>query len=203
VAVVTVSRQYGAGGLRVAPRLAEILGLRFVDREIVEEAARRIGVDPEVARGLDERAPALIEEVGLALAAGTPELGATPRPDERSLAEAVEVVIRSLADAGGFVILGRGGQAILADRPDACHVALVGTLEDRAARIAASQGIDPRDARQRCERMDAERAGWVQRFHGVDVDDPLRYHAVLNTSRLGIDRAVDVAAEVVRRTLGT
>ena len=59
MAVVTISRQYGAGGLRVAPLVAAALGFRLADRELVEEAARRLGVDPEVAQGWDERAPAV------------------------------------------------------------------------------------------------------------------------------------------------
>jgi cytidylate kinase len=200
--IVTMSRQYGAGGLTVAPRLAQALGFRLVDREIVEEAARRLGVDPEVAHSRDERAPALVEEVGLALAAGTPELGLAPTLDDRSLADGTAAVIRSLADAGGYVVLGRGGQAVLTDRADACHLALLADPGDRAARIAASQGIDRRAARERCDRMDSERAGYVRRFYGVDIADPLLYDAVLNTSRLGIDGTVDAAAAIARRKIG-
>ena len=59
----------------MGPALAEALGFKFVDREIVEEAARRLGVEPEVAQSRDERAPALVEEIGLALAAASPEVG--------------------------------------------------------------------------------------------------------------------------------
>jgi cytidylate kinase len=197
--VVTISRQYGAGGIRVGSGIAEALGYRLVGREVVEEAARRLGVHPDVARSRDERAPALVEEVGLALAAGTPESGLAPTMDDRSLADATGEVIRSLSDAGGYVILGRGGQAVLAGRPDACHIALVATMEDRFARIMASQGIDERAARERCQRMDAERAGYVRRFYGVDISDPLRYDCVLNTSRLGLDGAVQVALTAVRQ----
>src|SRR5439155_11189670 len=125
------------------------------------------------AAGRDERAPALIEEVGLALAAGSLEFGLVPEgPDDRSLAEAVRAVIASLAEAGGYVILGRGGQAVLHDRPDACHLSLVGDLEDRVARVAGWRGIPEREARERAERTDAERAAYVRRFHGADISVP-------------------------------
>src|SRR6266542_985341 len=119
--VVTLSRQYGAGGLRIGPALAEALGFNFVDREIVEEAARRLGVEPKVAEERDERTPAIVEEIGLALAVASPEFGipAVPRLDDRILAEATKRVILFLGSAGGYVILGRGSQAALAGRTDA------------------------------------------------------------------------------------
>jgi cytidylate kinase len=208
VSVVTVSRQFGAGGLSVAPTLAEALGFRFVDREPVEEAARRLGMDPEVARTRDERAPAIVEEIGMALAAGTPPLVGVPLPpagatlSDRALADATRMVILSLAEAGGYVILGRGAQAALGDRPDACHLALVGALADRARRVAASRNVPEREARALCERTDAERAAYVRRFYGADIRDPGLYDCVLNTSRLGLKGAIAAALEVVRGRLG-
>jgi cytidylate kinase len=209
VAVVTVSRQYGAGGLRVGRALAEALGYVLVDREIAIEAARRIGADPDDVERLDERVPALVEQLGMTLAAASPPFGLMPLPqmqayrlEDRALAEATRRVIESLADAGGYVLVGRGGQAVLAPRGDASHMALVGDLEDRARRIAGWHGIDPRTARGRCEDVDAERAAYVRRFYGVDIRDPLLYDCVLNTTRLGVEGAAHVAIGVARRKLG-
>jgi cytidylate kinase len=204
MAVVTVSRQYGAGGRRVASALAEKLGFVFVDRELAEEAARRLGLDPEVVQARDERAPAIVEEIGMALAAATPGFGLAPVPDldDRSLAEATRRVIVSLAQAGDYVILGRGAQAALADRADACHISLVGDVRDRARRIAEWQGVDEKEAMIRCERVDADRAGYVRRFYGRDIRDPLLYDCVLNTSRLPMDVVVDTAVGIARRKLG-
>jgi cytidylate kinase len=204
VGVVTLSRQYGAGGLRVGPTLAEALGFRFVDREIVEEAARRLGVQPEVAEERDERAPAIVEEIGLALAAASPELGiaAVPELDDRALAEATRRVLLSLADAGGYVILGRASQAALARRSDACHIALVGDQPDRVRRIMEWQNVSEREARSRCERVDAERAGYVKHFYGKDIRDPLLYDCVLNTSRLGLEATTELAVAAARSKLG-
>jgi cytidylate kinase len=199
---VTISRSYGAGGIRVAGSLAEQLGWRKVDREIVEEAARRLGVEPELADALDEKVPALVEEAGLALAAAELPLGLSSAPlEDRALADAVATVIRSLADAGGYVILGRGGQAVLRDRTDAVHIQLIGDLDDRAARIAEWHGLDRREAREMCRRVDEAREAYVRRFHGTDIADPLLYDAIVNTSRLGIEGATAVAMAIVRARL--
>jgi len=209
MAVVTVSRQYGAGGFRIARALADALRFRLVDREIVEDAAKRIGWDPEAAKARDERAPALVEEIGMALAGAGPSLGGgppvfvpPPSVDDRSLARATGAVIASLADAGNYVILGRGGQAVLKNHPAACHIALVGEIPDRARRIMEWQHVDEREAIARCERVDADRAGYVRRFYGLDIRDPAFYDCVLNTSRLTLDDAVAVAMVAAREKLG-
>src|SRR4029079_3001416 len=88
VGIVTVSRWYGAGGMTVATALADALGYRFADREIVEQAAARGGLDGDLADHLDEHVPALVEKVGLALAAASPEFGlvAPAAADDRLLA---------------------------------------------------------------------------------------------------------------------
>jgi cytidylate kinase len=204
VGVVTFSRQYGAGGRRVAAAVAQAIDYTLVDPEVVEQAAAQAGLDREVAENLDERVPALIEKVGLALAAASPEFGliAPPADDDRILAEGIRNVMRSLSVAGGYVILGRGGQAALHDRPDACHVQLVGDLEDRARSIVEWQGISIERARERCRQVDADRAAYVKRFYGIDITEPLLYDAVLNTSRLGIEGASVAATAVARRRLG-
>jgi cytidylate kinase len=207
MAVVTVSRQYGAGGLRVGRMIAEALGFTFVDREIALEAARRVGVDPEVVEGRDERVPALVEQLGMTLAAASPPFGVVPPPieayslDDRALAEATRRVIASLAEAGGYVILGRGGQAILAKRPDAFHIALVGDVRDRARRVMNWQQLDERAAKARCEEIDGERSAYVRRFYGVSIADPLLYDCVLNTTRLGLEGAANIAIAAVREKL--
>jgi len=203
VGIVTVSRQYGAGGLSVASTIAAALGYRFADREIVEQAAARVGIDRDLAEHLDERVPALVEKVGLALAAASPEFGlvAPPASDDRLLAAEVRHVLESMAAAGGFVVLGRGGQAALRDLPDACHLQLVADARDRAARVERSQGLTEGGAREACRRVDAERAGYVRRFYGVDITDPLLYDAVLNTSRLGVEGAAEAGVAVIRRRL--
>lgn len=198
--VVTVSRTYGAGGKHIAAALAEALGYRVVDRDLVEAAATRAGLDPEAARQLDERAPAFVEKIGLALAGATPEfgLGAPVAMEDQTLADSIRSVMESLAQAGGYVILGRGGQAALHDFPGVCHLQVVGELEKRSARIAESEGISLQEAIKRCRKVDAERADYVRRFYGADTMDPLLYCAVLNTARLGLERASEVAAAVVR-----
>jgi cytidylate kinase len=188
--------------------VAEALGFRLADAELIDESARRLGVDPELARAWDERAPAVIEELGIALAAGTPFVGGGPAPQfdpqvpsDQALADATRKVIESLADAGRYVVLGRGAQAVLHGHRDAVHLWLVGDLADRVRRIMDWQGLSEKDAREACERVDSERAGYLRRYYGKDLREPHLYDAILNTSRLGVEGATAAAVDIARRRL--
>ncbi len=79
--LITISRQYGAGGSEVAQRVAAALGWRLVDNEMVEQVAARAGLKPEDVAELEERVPTFVERLARTLAAATPELFPPRRAD--------------------------------------------------------------------------------------------------------------------------
>jgi cytidylate kinase len=91
---------------------------------------------------------------------------------------------------------------VLAGRADVCHVSLVGSVADRARRVAQLQHVDEREAAARCHQADGERAAYLRHFYGKDIRDPLLYDVVVNTSEMSLQDAADVAVLVARRTLG-
>src|SRR5512146_879462 len=120
MAVITISRQYGSLGNIVANALGQRLGYRVVMRELINQAASAAGA-PEVAL-------AVIDELGL--------LGLSPsEEDYQAYIHAVKYVMQGLADEGNVIIVGRGGQVVLAGRPDVLHVRTVAPVEVRAARL--------------------------------------------------------------------
>lgn len=143
----------------------------------------------------------------MALAAGNVPYGtAIPAElaesvDDRTLADATRAIVESLADAGGYVVLGRGAQAALAGRRDVCHLSLVADQADRVRQVMTWNHVENREAARRCSETDAERAAYVRRFYGRDIRDPLLYDAVLNTSLLGLDGATEIAITIARRKL--
>src|SRR5205823_11990725 len=102
-----------------------------IDNEFVDEVARRAGLPPDASARRAERAPGLLEPRARALAAGAPELfiatAAVPcvEPDEAAIVQLTERVIAEAAAHGRSVLVGRGAQAVLAQRPDALHVYVV------------------------------------------------------------------------------
>jgi len=74
MAVITITRQYGAGGSLVAQLVAERLGWTVIDNEFISEVARRAGLPAEEVAAREERAPSMIERLAAALAVSAPEM---------------------------------------------------------------------------------------------------------------------------------
>jgi cytidylate kinase len=206
MAVITVTRQYGAGGSAVARRVAETLGWTLMDNEFVEEVARRAGLPAEAVAAREERAPSLMERLVRALATASPEVfvpGAASgeEPDEETLAGVAERVIAEAAAHGRAVMVGRGAQAVLvrAAAPDALHVYVVAPREVRVREVMARLALAETEAARQLDETEAARDRYVERHYGLPRQDPARYHLVLNTGWLGHDGAADLVVSAARR----
>ncbi len=215
--VMTLSRQLGSLGDAVAVQVAQRLGLRLVDQEVINRAALESGV-PRVAleelgyegqRNLAQqilkalRAMPLIptaslserDDVRLAFPFGG-LLSPTAPPISASIEQYVHMVglvIRNLVRDGDVLIVGRGGQILLAKEPGALHLQIVASQAIRIERVMARYRINYREASQRVRASDRARADYVRRYHNADWLDPCLYHLVVNTSQI----PVPVAAEMV------
>jgi len=177
MAVITLSREMGSRGDDIARLIAERLGLRLVNRELINRAAKDAGA-PEVAL-------AEIDELGL--------LGVKPSAATlRLYREKVAAVIHELAAEGDVLLVGRGGQVILADRPDALHVRIVAPRPMRIARIQAICRVPDEVASARIDASDAARTGFLKRHFGVRGDEAHLYDLVINTAHLDVAAAVDL-----------
>jgi len=200
--IITISRQFGAGGSLVARRVAEALGWRVVDNELIAEVARRAGLAPEEVAQKEERAPGFVERLTRALARSVPELfsGAgekVPEPEEAAIVKVTERVVAELAAAGRVVMVGRAGAAVLSARGqhDALHVKLVAPRELRIDAVMRRQGLAREAATALLQETDANRARYVKQNYQRDWDDATNYDMVLNTGSLGSDGAARVIVE--------
>ena len=184
MAAVTVSRQLGSLGTQIAREVAQRLGYRMVWREVINEAARRAGA-PEAAL-------AMIDDLGLLDVDLHPEAS-------RAYEEAVREVMDDLASEGDVVIVGRAGQVILADRPNALHVRVIAPLALRVEQIASAQNIPAAAARAQIEQSDRTRRDHLRGYHGVDWNDPRLYDLVLNTAGLTVEGCVDLVCHALAR----
>ena len=183
MSAITVSRQMGSRGDELALGVAERLGWRRVCRDLINQAAQAAGV-PQVAL-------AEIDELGfLGLRTSAKEWGAYQSQVER--------ILRELADEGDVVIVGRGGQVVLRERPDVLHVRVVAPLEMRVDRLRRERNVSEESARACLEASARARARYLRRSHGVRVDDPALYHLTINTGLLDLSQAVDLVVRLPR-----
>jgi cytidylate kinase len=203
--LITISRQYGAGGSEVARRVAAALGWRVVDNELVEEVAARAGLPAQDVAEWEERAPSFAERLARTLAASTPELfpgslpgGTLPKLQEADLVRITESVVAEAAAKGKLVLVGRAAPAVLAQERDSLHVKLIAPRPYRIQAAAQRLGVDLQKAAGVVDESDSTRARYHRQYYHRDWNDPVHYHMVLNSEALGLDGATDLIVHRAR-----
>ena len=203
--IITVSRMFGSGGSDVAARVAKELGWTLLDNAVVDQVAQRLGVSAAEISSLEERVPSLVERVAAALTMSAPEI--SPTVDESTLmvtaeTRIVDVTRRVMEEAvaeGNAVLVGRGAQALLADRPDALHVFCYARKAFLVEYAIKHRGIAPATAEHDVEQRNKQREQYVKRHWGRDWRAFDNYHLCLDTGRIGIPGAADLVVAAARK----
>lgn len=192
--VVTVAAKYGAGGSVVGPRVAERLGVEFLDRAIPASVARRMGLPESAVASYDEQPRSGMGRLVGSLSWVRDLTGDVPAEsldldEDRVRAEIEEFLAR--ASVSGGVVLGRGGAVVLGSIPGALHVLLLGPREARVEQAMKIEGVDRETAERRMEANDRARRQYVRERYGVDGDDPYLYHLVIDSCAFDLDACVN------------
>ncbi len=204
--LITLSREYGAGGAAIAQGVGAALAWPVIDNQIVEEVARRAGLTPEEVMEREERGPTLLDRLVRAFAAAMPELLTpdvvdAPEREETRLVRLTEQVVAEVA-RDHAILVGRAAVVVIpAERP-ALHLRVVASPEYRARRIAERRQLDLADAEGIIATMDESRATYHRIHYQRDWADPRNYHAVLNAEWLGEAGVVAAIVSLVRHRLG-
>jgi cytidylate kinase len=195
--VITISAAYGAGGSFVGPRLAQRLGVRFVERAIPVAVSARLDVPVDQALAREHVSARFIDRVMAHFVTGVQMYaGATPPPEAlpqegEDFREATEQVLREFADQGA-VILGRAAAVVLRDVRRALHVRLSGPPEARARQAMRLGGIDRKTAEEQLRSADLSREAYVRHWYQVDATDPSLYHLVLDSTAIDLEVCTEI-----------
>jgi cytidylate kinase len=182
MAVITLSREMGSRGDDIARGVAARLGLRLVGRELINRAAKEAGA-PEVAL-------AEIDELGL--------LGVKPSAAAlRLYREKIAAVIHELAAEGNVLLVGRGGQVVLAARPHVLHVRIIAPRALRLALVQERCRVSAAVAAARIDASDVARSGFLKRHFSVRGDEPHLYDLVISMAQIDVPAAVDLVCLAV------
>jgi cytidylate kinase len=203
--VVTISRQFGAGGSSVAAIVAAELHAEVVDKKLIEEVARRLEISPSDVAAEDERPRPMLERLARSFAALEPAMGtgwSPPYPDplfdpRKAIIQLTEQIIGEVADGGNVVIVGRGAGFCLRDRPNVFRVFLRAPEAVRVGVLMERLGLGEAEARRKMLETDANRAAYIHQLYKKDWCDPDEYDLIVNTGRLGYQ----ATAEVILRGL--
>jgi len=200
---VTISSGYGAGGKVVAPRVAELLGVRLIDRAVSSEVAQQLHVTvAEAEAGSANRS--LVERFFGALVpltgAGGPPVDPGLADDAGQFREQTEAILHAAATEG-CVILGRAGAAAFREVSDVLRVRLFGRREARIKQAALIQQISEDEAERRQPETDGAREHYMRRLYHIEQDDPSLYHLQLDSTVLPLETCAQVIVTAYRGLL--
>ena len=201
--VITIAREFGAGGETVGHMLAQRLNLEYLDGKIVDEVARRLKVPTDVVESYDEKTGGVLDRLLRQLAtvdfstpqdvaAWTPPHGELAWDPRTSVLAMTQEIIRRQAATGDGIIVGRGAAYVLLDQADVMRVFLRAPFEFRVKAIMDSRKLDEAGARKFLKERDANSAAYIRQVYGHDWQHPSHYDLVIDTARLGHMRAVEI-----------
>lgn len=206
--VVCISRTTAAGGENVGQAVAQRLGFRYVDEQIIKRAAQQAQVEPALVAKTEHRQPLLqrlLEKipqgVGLAgivtLGTGVPVDAFVPSPaassaDAADLRVMIQATIHEVAGAGQAVIVAHAASMALASTEAVLRVLVTASTETRVCRVGELERIIRAEAERRIATSDRERQEYFQRFYKLQEELPTHYDLVINTDALTTAQAVAV-----------
>ena len=183
--LLTVNREFGSGGGRIAQTIAQNLGWKLLDRDIIDAIAYAAHVDPNTVRRYDEHVESWLRRINqqamrsAALAAGL-ELRDNAVFDAQEMVKVSQKIIEQAYAEGNCVIVGRGSQCVLQHKLDVYHVFVYAPHKERILRLRARLAPGT-DVEQRIRTDDAERAKYLQEYFGKHWTNPHLYDLMISS----------------------
>ena len=201
--VITISREVGSGGRTIGRKLAERLGVRFSDKELVYALQAKLNLTAERIEEMKGKKKRWLDDF-IQLVAPVPMSGMIVDGDSdyiteynlskdvNDVFEAEKEILNGIADEGSCVIAGRSGFFVLKNRPNKVDILITASREKRIARIMRKQNLSREQAEDVINSVDKARDNYVKRYTGQSRYDARNYHIVLNMDYLTEDKAVDL-----------
>jgi cytidylate kinase len=200
IKIVTVEREYGSGGGEIARLLATQLGWKLWDQLLTEEIARLANCPKAVVEVREERNDPLYYRLFKSFLRGSYEGSLNAHKlnlvDSETILKITERVVQHAAKTGDCVIVGRGSQHFLRNRPDTLRVFLYAPREDKVRRLL-DRGKSEKEAQQLVDTVDRERVDFIQKYFGVEWPDRPLYHAMINTA-IGDEAVVHMILDLMK-----
>ena len=203
MAVITISRQFGAGGKTFGRRIADTLGYYYADEDIIERAVVEIYISSDGRKTIESEPVDRFKKFISKLNPFGTSLMELPLDDKEryidgfKYVELLNLIIPKIAKDGNAVIVGRGGQYILQNLENTYHLLLIANKEDRTKFIEEHYRASSARAAQMIKRMDKRRANLFSYFRRKDYDDPTLYDLVINMGLLSMDKAQELVVKLI------
>ena len=205
MAVITIARQFGAGGKMLGTLVAEKLGFTLIDEEIIEMIAVKANVSADTVDAIAQETgnegylTRIMTKLG-PFRKGYVQVSMEEKPgyiDGNLYLSLLHKVIPQIAEQDNVVILGRGGQYILAEHANTYHYLMIADMEQRIHFIMENYQLDRKQAQLVVEKQRKRRLNLYRYFGRTDYDQPGLYDMVFNMNRVKLEEAVQVVCQMV------
>lgn len=198
--VITISREFGSGGREIGKKLAEKLGIPFYDKELLSEAAKQSGICEDLFHKHDETySSSLLYSL---------VMGAYPVSNDGKLYPDMPLnhkiflaqfdAIKSIAEKGPCVIIGRCADYVLADFCSTINFFIFGDMPEKKRRILERYDIEKNKVEDFIKKTDKRRANYYNYYSDKKWGVAAHYDMCVNSSKIGIDKTVDLLADYIR-----
>jgi cytidylate kinase len=196
MAVITISRQFGAGGKTLGKQVAGTLGYTFADEDIIQLIAEKAKVSAGWVESVEKEAGGRLSRIVNRMVSRSlvdkvlkDERGYI---DEQIYIDYLVILINQMAEEDNIVFLDRGSQYILNDLPDAYHILLINTLENRIKFMMDNYDMSAKHAAQIVKSEERRRTNLYRKIGKQDYDQPELYHLVINMAKIDMAAAIDM-----------
>jgi cytidylate kinase len=184
MALITLTAGMGCGGLEIAKKVSKELNVSLYDDARLQEEAIKMGISKEELKGMDEKAPGLLDRL----------FGRNPE----TYINLLEAIIYQISSRGEGVILGHGAPFLLRDFDCALHVRIHAPEIFRIQHLMEEGKLARKAAEKMITQSDSNRRGFLQFAFRMDLNDPSLYDVIINRGKLGADWAAELIVEATK-----
>jgi CMP/dCMP kinase len=204
MSLIAIAHLPASGGREIGKMVAHELHLPYIDQEIVQGVAHKLGISEALANSLDEKAERLVDQIltslrhGLAFELPQMEPNEAMEVDLTEYQQATRDILTTVAASHHAVIAGHGANFFLRGRTCFYSVFVYGSLENRVERLMKREVINRAEALKRLHKSDHEKAFYIKSLYGANWSDPAYYQLVINTDYMSLGSAAHQIIELVR-----
>ena len=197
--VITITRQFGSMGRPIARRMAEMLGIEYYDRDLVDQAAEKLNLPVSVINEVEEKANSLAKNPFFRMAS---PLGSGTTTTQDKIFEAQQNIIKFLAEKETCIIVGRCADFTLSEMENAIHIYIYASYEARLEHCIKDLGMEETEARRMMAAVDKARESYHVNFTGYTPDDKSHKDILIDSSLLGVEGTAEYLVELVKKKFG-
>ena len=197
--VITIARQFGSLGRPIAKMMSEKLGIEYYDRDIVEQAAKKLNLPVSHIDELEEKVKKTSKNSYMRMMF---PLGTESSSEQDNIFEAQQNIMRFLVERESCIIVGRCSDFVLSDEPNAIHIYIYAPYEERVKNCVKDLNLTEADAKKMIRSVDEARDDYHMHYAVFLPSDPKHKNIMVDSSVLGVEGTADFLVDFIRRKFG-